>query len=235
MCNGYFSSSIRKNREHLPAMNNPYNDQFVDELDEFIPHLQVAKFLGGEPFMIDIYLKIWERIRKINPKVVIHITTNGTFLNKRIKELLNGLKAGFIVSIDSIVPETYRQIRVNGNFDKVMENLEYFRRYAAQKRTFLSLAACPMTLNWQELPLLLNFCLDKRIILYFNPLTTPEQLSLKEQTAAYLDDVICFLSNNPAPAVSGGSRDAQRLSVNAYNGFLSMLKEWRLQSIAASL
>jgi MoaA/NifB/PqqE/SkfB family radical SAM enzyme len=62
MCNGYFSSSIRKNREKLPASVSPYNDQFVDELDQFIPHLTDAKFLGGEPFMIDIYLKIWERI-----------------------------------------------------------------------------------------------------------------------------------------------------------------------------
>ena len=75
MCNGYFSSSIRKNREKLPPLSSPYNDQFVKELEEFIPHLTDAKFLGGEPFMIDIYLKIWERILQINPSVRIHITT----------------------------------------------------------------------------------------------------------------------------------------------------------------
>jgi MoaA/NifB/PqqE/SkfB family radical SAM enzyme len=58
MCNGSFSSSIRKNREKLPPIISPYNDDFVNELDAFIPHLTDAKFLGGEPFMIEIYLKI---------------------------------------------------------------------------------------------------------------------------------------------------------------------------------
>jgi MoaA/NifB/PqqE/SkfB family radical SAM enzyme len=142
MCNGYFSSSIRKNREHLPPIESPYNDKFVDELDEFIPHLTDAKFLGGEPFMIDIYLSIWERIRKLNPNIRIHITTNGTFLNNRIKDLLEGLKAGIILSIDSVNKETYPKIRVNGSYDKVMENLEYFRDYTKRKSTFLSMAAC---------------------------------------------------------------------------------------------
>ncbi|MBK8698401.1 MAG: hypothetical protein IPN29_02155 [Saprospiraceae bacterium] len=62
MCDGYFSSSIRQNREHLPPLSNPYDDKFVDERAEFLPGITDLKFLGGEPFLIDAYLKIWERV-----------------------------------------------------------------------------------------------------------------------------------------------------------------------------
>ncbi|MBS1593787.1 MAG: radical SAM protein [Bacteroidetes bacterium] len=226
MCNGYFSSSIRKNREKLPPVPMVYDDRFVDELEEFIPHLTDAKFLGGEPFMIDIYLRIWERIRQINPGIRIHITTNATFLNRRIKDLLDGLNAGIILSIDSVNPDTYRKIRVNGNYQKVMENLEYFRDYTRRKKTFLSLAACPITYNWQELPEMLRFCLDRDIALYFNAVFSPSEYSLRDQSQAYLQHVISTLEAYPLPAVSGGATSPARLSVRAYADFILMLKGW---------
>lgn len=227
MCNGNFSSSIRKNREKRPPVVSPYNDSFVDELDEFIPHLTDAKFLGGEPFMIDIYLTIWERILKINPNVRIHITTNGTFLNNRIKDLLEGLNAGIILSIDSINKETYDKIRVNGNFSKVMENLAYFSDYAIRKKSFISIAACPIIHNWHEMPQMLDFCIDRKIALYFNAVFTPTELSLRSQSAEYISNVIQFLQQHPLPDVSGmHNLDERRLSVNAYADFIKQLNGW---------
>ena len=232
MCNGMFSSSIRKNREKLPAIISPYDDRFVDQLDEFIPHLTDAKFLGGEPFMIEIYLKIWERIAALNPSIRIHITTNGTFLNARIKKLLEGLRAGIILSIDSVVPDTYRAIRIGGNFDKVMENLEYFREYTARKRTFLSMAVCPITYNWRELPGMLDFCLQRNIALYMNAVFSPADLSLREQPAEYLEQVISFLRQHPAPSVMGNPRNPKNLSIQAYNDFINLLVGWHQEKLA---
>lgn len=226
MCNGYFSSSIRKNREKLPPIVSPYNDRFVDELDEFIPHLTDAKFLGGEPFMIEIYLKIWERILMLNPSVRIHITTNGTFLNNRIKDLLEGLRAGIILSIDSVNEKTYNKIRINGNFKKVMENMEYLLDYTKRKRTFISMAACPIIYNWKELPHMLSFCLERNIALYFNAVFTPEELSLKEQPIEFLQEVIAHLENQPAPEKRGSLQSPRNLSINAYNDFIKQLKGW---------
>ncbi|MEX0812901.1 MAG: twitch domain-containing radical SAM protein [Chitinophagales bacterium] len=226
MCNGYFSSSIRKNREKLPPLESPYNDAFVDELNEFIPHLTDAKFLGGEPFMIDIYLKIWERIRELNPNMRIHITTNGTFLTERVKKLLDGLRAGIIISTDSVSRETYNKIRINGQFDKVMQNIEYFREYAKRKNTFISMAICPITHNWHELPEMLDFCLDKNISLYFNAVFTPVELSLREQPLEKQEEIIAFLKKHPAPPLKGSSRLPRNLSIRAYNDFIKQLEGW---------
>src|SRR5690606_6216470 len=58
MCKGELSSTIRKQRDKLPPLNTPYDSTFVEQLKEFIPHLKEAKFLGGEPFLIDIYYEI---------------------------------------------------------------------------------------------------------------------------------------------------------------------------------
>lgn len=226
MCNGYFSSSIRKNREKLPAVPMVYDDRFVEELDEFIPHLTDAKFLGGEPFMIDIYLKIWERIQKIKPGIRIHITTNATFLNRRVKDLLESLNAGIILSIDSVNPDTYKKIRINGNYQRVMENLEYFRDYTSRKKTFLSMAVCPITYNWHELPELLEFCVERNIALYFNAVFSPSEYSLRDQGPDDLAHVIETLEAYHLPERKGGATSPVNLSINAYTDFIKLLKGW---------
>ncbi|MDP6909849.1 MAG: SPASM domain-containing protein, partial [Flavobacteriales bacterium] len=83
MCSGDFSSLIRQNREGKPPLEEPYDEAFVEQLEEFIPHLEEVKFYGGEPFLIDIYYQIWEKIIEINPTVRISVQTNGTILNNR--------------------------------------------------------------------------------------------------------------------------------------------------------
>lgn len=233
MCNGYFSSSIRKNREQLPPLVSPYNDKFVEELAYFIPHLTDAKFLGGEPFLIDIYLKIWEAISKINPSIKLHITTNCTLLTDRVKKLLENLNAGIIVSIDSVVPETYQAIRQFQNFEQVMQNLEYLRQYTQRKKTFISLAACPITLNRFELPLLLDFCLEKQITLYFNAVYSPAHLSLKELPEQELLETIEFLKQKNIPSYQQHGLSPKDLSIKAYLDFIKLLEGWHQEKIYA--
>lgn len=227
MCNGYFSSSIRKNREKLPAIHSPYNSDFVKQLEPFIPHLTDAKFLGGEPFMIDIYLEIWEAILRLNPKMRIHITTNGTFLNNRIKQLLEGLRAGIVLSIDSTVKEAYNKIRINGNYEKVMENLDYFIAYSQRKKTFVSMAACPILHNWKELPQMLEFCISKNMVLYFNAVFYPKELSLREQPIPLMKEIIAYLEGYCRKETKEGHwYGAYNRSVWAYNDFVKQMKAW---------
>ncbi len=130
MCSGLFSSSIRKNREHLPPIPTPYDNEFVQQLEEFIPHLTHANFFGGEPFLVEIYLKIWEKMAQLNPQMNVWVTTNGTILNNRIKQLLERMRLNLTISIDSIEKETYEKIRVNSVFERMMENFKWFLQYA---------------------------------------------------------------------------------------------------------
>jgi len=192
MCSGFFSSSIRKNREKAKPFPFVYDANFVQQLCLFMPTLTDIKFLGGEPFLIDIYYDIWEKIIEINPKIRVHITTNGTVLNERGKRILERLNVGIILSLDTINQDTYSNIRLGASFNRVMENLLFFQRITKKKNTYLSVAACPMTANWKDIPDLLTFCNKQKIPLHYNVVWNPENLSIKSFPIKKLNEVIAF-------------------------------------------
>ena len=168
MCGGKWSSSIRKNREKLPPLKSPYDENFINQLVEFMPTMQVANFLGGEPFLNSIYYKIWDLMYEHCPNIFVSITTNGSIFNPRIKDILTKLKKScIVVSLDSLKEETYQFIRKNGNFEKVMKNIQEFKSLGK----FASIAFCPMIQNVRELPDIIKFCIDNQIGLGINDVT----------------------------------------------------------------
>jgi MoaA/NifB/PqqE/SkfB family radical SAM enzyme len=53
MCQGEFSSLIRKNREKLPPLISPYDSEFIRQVKPFLKNLKEARFSGsGEAFAI---------------------------------------------------------------------------------------------------------------------------------------------------------------------------------------
>ncbi len=178
MCDGKFSSLIRENRENLSPIISPYNDEFVNEVALYIPYLKEAKFLGGEPFLTPLYYKIWDKIIALNPNLNISITTNATVLTKKVKTTIESLNAHIILSIDSINKSTYEQIRLNANYDKVWENIQYFFNYGSKTNRPLTLAVCPMTLNYLEIPEIIDFCNKNNAKIFFNTVDRPYRLSL---------------------------------------------------------
>ncbi|MFH1319499.1 MAG: radical SAM protein [Bacteroidota bacterium] len=199
MCTGDFSSLIRKNREKEPQLENPYDDEFIRQLEEFIPYLHSTRFFGGEPFIIDIYYRIWEKIIAINPKCKIVVQTNATVLNTKVKELLNKGNFTINVSIDSLQKSVFESIRVNAKFDKVMENTRYFHQYCKGKGAHLGISFCPMRQNWRELPDFINFCNRLDACVYFNTVWFPEELSLANWESGILKEVCKYLSGFTFP------------------------------------
>ena len=221
MCSGYFSSSIRKNRENLPPLYNPYDDTFVDQVAEFLPGITDLKYLGGEPFQIEIYLKIWERVARINPNIRNHITTNGTILNARVKNLIENMKSGIVLSIDSVKKETYEKIRKGASFDKVMENLDYFSAYAARKKTYVSMTVCPITTNAEEMPEMVRFANKKNMRIHFNTVSTPDYLSLRFADLKRLKALIELYS-----ASASESNELERSNYLKLKEYGNQLKYW---------
>ena len=187
MCGGQWSSAIRKNREKLPRLHTPYDEGFVEQLRTFIPHLRRCNFLGGEPFLIQIYYSIWKVIEELNPKMKVFITSNGTTLPSRAREIINNLaNLKVILSIDSLQKKTYESIRLNADFDKVMENMDYL----VSINRLESLTVCPMIQNRFEIPDILRYCQDRNIAVNLNTVYTPlgGYIAGIHQTAAGNDD-----------------------------------------------
>jgi MoaA/NifB/PqqE/SkfB family radical SAM enzyme len=151
MCNGDYSSAIRARREGRPPMARVYSDAFLDSLRPYLLHLDQAKFLGGEPFLVTEHFRLWDMMIEDDMKLLSHVTTNGTQYNDRIERYLDRLRFGFAVSLDAATKETYESIRVNASFDEVMRNCRRFRDYARERHTAFGFTFCLMRSNWHEL------------------------------------------------------------------------------------
>lgn len=207
MCKGELSSSIRKNRDHLPPIVTPYDDAFVEQLDEFLPHLKEAKFVGGEPFLIPIYYRIWDRIAALNPGIQITITTNGNVLTRRVQDLLEKLNVALILSIDAVSKETYEGIRVNGKHERVMKNFGFFREYTRRKGTYMQVSVNPLRRNWRELNACVDFCNENDVRIWFNTVVFPHQEALRTLPVEQLREVQAFLASHPPKPRSPGTSE----------------------------
>jgi len=183
MCNGTASSAIRAHREKLPALPNPYSDAFFDELREYLPHLRVAKFLGGEPFLQEQCYRIWDMLIEMRPRqdgspLVCHVTTNGTVFNARVERVLTELPVGISISLDGYTKETIESIRVNARYEALMQNVARFRACAERQKTSFGLTFCLMRQNWHELG---DFCLfadDLGCPVFVKSVRRPPEMSL---------------------------------------------------------
>lgn len=228
MCKGELSSTIRKNREHLPPMTSPYDSQFVEQLEEFIPHLEEAKFLGGEPFLIDLYYDIWERIANIKPEIKITITTNATVFNNRVSALLNKLNCNIIVSIDSFEKDTYLRIRKRANFETVMDNFHSLLDYTRTKNTYMQVSMNPLRLNWQQLASSVEFANERNIALWFNTVVYPHEQAIWTLGAKKLEHILNKLSSNTiGPKPESCSRTTYDNNVRNYLNLVNnQIRSW---------
>lgn len=226
-CSGAFSSTYQKKIENKENTISVYDDKFIEELKEFIPYLKVANFLGGEPFLIKEYIKIWELIIKINPNCNIHLQTNGHVLNNKIKSILNRGKFHIGISLESIQEDKFNKIRKFGNFNTLLNNLEYFKTYAKKKGTTLNISVTPIKSTINELPSILDFANKQNIELFFNILLTPYKNAIWNCNATELNNIICSLKLN----AENTSNERSKQNVENYKSYIRQIEFWKNEAI----
>jgi MoaA/NifB/PqqE/SkfB family radical SAM enzyme len=190
MCEGRLSSGIRKNRDKLPPLPMIYDDSFVEQLKEFIPHLEELRFNGGEPFAQKIVYDICMVVAELNPGLRINIATNGTVYNKQVQKIMDKCNLHLNISIDSLEKENYDSIRINGDFDVLMENFQRFRDYCNSNNRGLSVMVNPMRNNWWEMPKFVEFATNNKVHLWYNTIHHPEHLGIWSLPSSDLSVII---------------------------------------------
>lgn len=190
MCDGRLSSGIRKNRDNLPPLPQAYDDSFVEQLREFIPHLEELRFNGGEPFAQKIVYDICMVVAELNPGLRINIATNGTVYNKQVQKIMDRCNLHLNISIDSLEKENYDSIRINGDFDVLMENFQRFRNYCHTNNRGLSVMVNPMNNNWWEMPEFVTFATDHKVHLWYNTIHHPDHLSIWKLSSSELGIIL---------------------------------------------
>ena len=185
MCNGEVSSTFRARIEGRPPKPVVYNDAFFEQLDEYLPHLQAASFFGGEPFLVPGNYRVWDRLIALQSQAHIHINTNGSTLNDRVRSYLDRLNIGTIaVSIDGATKETFESVRRFSQFEKVMEHLEYFATFCRERGKRLNVVACILRQNYHELPQIYRLAQRLGGFVTINLVTNPAMHSVYALPAA---------------------------------------------------
>jgi sulfatase maturation enzyme AslB (radical SAM superfamily) len=231
MCNGMLSSTIRKDREKLPPLKSPYGEKFLNELKTFIPHLKEARFNGGEPFLINIYYKIWDLIIELNPKVKMTIATNGTVLNNKVKSYLEKGNFHLNISMDGFSKQTYESTRVNADFERLMKHIEWFNNYCQTNRRNLCIMINPMRQNWWEMPEFVNWCNENKVHLWFNTIVRPENQAIWTLPATELDKIYIALSQAKIKPNPGISNSLYSYNVSTFNNLVNQqIKTWAAEA-----
>jgi len=194
MCSGELSSRIRKNKEKLNPVISSYDEDFIVQLEEFIPYLIETKFYGGEPFLISLYYKIWERIIDLNPGCKIIIQTNGSILNEKVKKILSKGNFSITISVDSVEKKTFEKIRKFSHFETVIRNADYFQNYCKKKNSFFGFSFCPIRYNWKEIPQFIDYANNKNIPVNFHTVWLPPEIALWTLSYKQLNDICNFLN-----------------------------------------
>jgi len=79
----------------------------------------------SEPFIDKFIFERIDYIKKVNPEIKINLYSNALVLNKKIrKKILDNPPNMITFSVDGATKKTYESIRVNSNFEVVVNNIE---------------------------------------------------------------------------------------------------------------
>ncbi|MDD3858562.1 MAG: radical SAM protein [Bacteroidales bacterium] len=162
--------------------NSIYNGNFFEEIKPYLNKLEATNFLGGEPFIIDIYYKIWDYLLNHNKNCNINIQSNGTIINDRIVNLVSNDKVFISLSIDSVNKSSYEKIRKGADFDKMINNFNVFNNIMMKKSHSMYISVCPIAYNANEIPKIVKFANENQCRIFFNRVVSPSELSLDDRT-----------------------------------------------------
>ncbi len=145
------------------AWSEPYGHMPLATFDDLlaeVDHLPTPPTIHlsgyGEPMHHPHFLEIIRRVKEAGAQV--ELTTNGTLLNPDIAAALIELEVDrLMVSIDSVHPEAYNDIRLHSSFDQVIANMRYLRRLKLRRvgrygRPHIGIAFVAMQRNVDDLP-----------------------------------------------------------------------------------
>lgn len=128
----------------------------LDEYKNTTAHT-TFRWAGGEPFVSNAYLQLWEYIATFNnPNLKHKIQTNGSYIHKRVPLLIKMLPTieEISISVDAGTEDTYTKLRVNGNWQVLKDNCILARSIIDSNGadTLLKSSFVTQLDNYQEIP-----------------------------------------------------------------------------------
>lgn len=225
MCDADSSAAISRKVHGQNIHPQVYEHEFLEQIYSFIPHLFNTVFYGGEPFLIPVYYKIWEKIIEKNSECIVIVQTNATILNEKIKNIIEKANFQISVSIESFKKETYEKIRKNADFDTVMKNIAYFSDHARRHDYVFNISVCPMRQNWQDIPEMIHKANEMKASIFFHTVWNPSECSLYHSKFHELAEIIETFSELDLPK----NTSIEAKNKHNFQGLINQLTVWKLE------
>lgn len=125
--------SLKKGTLKLGQMQQWLAEKIIDEVVSVNPKTRLWFCYFGEP---TISKQLWQRIRLAKDKGVetTVINSNGNLLEPKMTDQLieSGLDEIYI-GLDAATAETYAQVRIRGDYQKVISNIEYLLQHKPER------------------------------------------------------------------------------------------------------
>lgn len=196
---------------HIWQMPNGFYDKnnFMEKAkNDFFPYMKEIEFLSGEPFIQKDTYKLIALVSEVNTDCYWSFTTNAHWkLSPAIIKSLDKIPIkSIIISVDSLKPDIFPQIRKGGSLKKLLQTVDdliaYEKSRLAQGKTALGLTIhfTAMRDNFLEALDIINFCEEKNLRHSFKTLVEPEPLSVLtlpyEERLDLLDHYIATATDN---------------------------------------
>lgn len=149
-CRHEFYRADQKEREFIESV--------YDQLPPLLPNLKEMKLLGsGDPFASKYCLRFLNQLSKGNyPNLQLQLHTNGLLLNEERWALIEKSKIKIHrleISIDAATPETYKINRQGGDFNQLLDRLEFVHSLKKEKKIdWVTFSFVVQKNNFREMP-----------------------------------------------------------------------------------
>jgi len=142
---------------YIPKNKSIYEigEAFLKFIEKTIPYLETLTWQGGEVFLYNKFIPLFELAGKNGVKQ--NIITSGLMLNNKTIDCLIKYDTELTISIDSVVPKTYEKIRYGAHFEQLLKNLQILKEYKQIKQFSYNMTCVVMSLNYEEIENLVKF------------------------------------------------------------------------------
>ena len=132
--------------------------KIIDELENNVQAITLAS--RGEPLL---HPKIKDILSyKSNNFLGFKINTNASMLNEKLAhEILSSGVNNLVFSVDAADKATYEKIRINGNFEKVFDNIKMFnnirKKHYSRSKIITKVSGVKISSKQQSIEDMINF------------------------------------------------------------------------------
>ncbi|MDD5020546.1 MAG: radical SAM protein [Endomicrobiaceae bacterium] len=182
---------IMCHQDRLPVKN--IDRKIVNIILDNLQYIEKLIWQGGEVLTLPYFKDILSKTVNY-PRIRYTVITNFQNISDEIIDLVSKNNIDFIISIDSIMKETYEKIRLGASFERLEKNIKKLNdcMIKCESKVYLQINFVVMPINYKEIPDIIDFAYRHKFssVAFLRCITEEESLKItkeyEEEVKAYI-------------------------------------------------